>query len=427
MKRGIVVSLAGAAVLLSAGSPYAQEQPKAECCVGGGPQRMPAGSHIMRSPDGVSTIPFETFANHVVIPVEIEGKGPFRLIFDTGMPMEGIILFAGPRTKDLNLKGMTEVLVAACGPGDEKPVPSKMATGVALGFPGLDLTGQTVLFEPEKSVCGDHHPAEGIIGMALLDSFIVQIDYDRMVVNISEPGRLDSENWGDELPVTRNEMGHVVLACTATFKDGKSTPVRLTLDTGASHNVSFNAGSQPDIRVPKSAVKATIGISMLGKMEGYFGRVQSLRLGRFVLEDVVATFHPEEEERRGPFAAEKEGNLGSGVLSHFIVKYDLPHNRIFVRPSRRFDEPFEFNMAGLELWPTGDGALVIERVMPGSPADESGLAVGDHVTAIDGRPAADIDAGEIRETLIGEGKTLTMSVDRGGDQTEVRLTLRRLI
>jgi hypothetical protein len=385
------------------------------------PQTPSTGCGTITSPDGVATIPFEDFGNHVLIPVKVGGEGPYSLILDTGMPVGGVMLFSDLQIGNPGSPDRPKPQKA----GGPIPVsPESMRTGVELELPGVKLTDQVVMMMPGGGLFGGFHKGQGVIGAGLFDHFVVQIDYDRMVVRVHEPDNFEYTGAGQEIPVTRNDAGHVVVACEATLQDGKRVPLRLTLDTGAGHNVSLNAYSHEDITVPEGAVEHTLGRTVAGRIEGHIGRIRELRLGKYVLENIVASFRSIEYE--GPFVFEKEGNLGSGILSHFNVTYDLPNNRIFVQPSGRFNEPFEWSMLGLELEPE-EGALRVERIVPNSPAEEAGIGVGDRVISIDGRPAGEFNISSLRAALREEGKSVVLAVSRGGKNIEIRVRLRRLI
>ena len=114
-----------------------------------------------------------------------------------------------------------------------------------------------------------------------------------------------------------------------------------------------------------------------------------------------------------------------------ILPEHLFHRRMFLEPNRRFKEPFEHDMSGLEMR-RGRGAhaahLDVLRVHPGSPADEAGLRPGDRVTRIDGRAAADYDRAELEPLLRRENAVVKLSMVREGEKERtLSITLRRLI
>jgi serine protease Do len=69
------------------------------------------------------------------------------------------------------------------------------------------------------------------------------------------------------------------------------------------------------------------------------------------------------------------------------------------------------------------GAAVIDRVRPGSPADDAGIREGDRITAFDGEPVERIP--NLRHLLGRQyaGDEITLTVDRDGESLERQLTL----
>ena len=76
----------------------------------------------------------------------------------------------------------------------------------------------------------------------------------------------------------------------------------------------------------------------------------------------------------------------------------------------------------LDLAYTGPGARISE-VTSGGPAERAGLAGGDVVTAVDGRAVADATELVIAIRSSAPGDTVTLSVESGGRDRDVDVTL----
>jgi hypothetical protein len=363
----------------------------------------PPGEYEILSGERTVTLPFETSANWVLVPVSVNGSEPFRLILDTGMPMNGAILFDGPR--------------AQAAAGD--------ATNV-LELPGLRLTGQTVMVMPPPGRPGMKPPAaDGIIGLSLFGPFVVRIDYDAMTVTLTEAQAFVDPPGLAPIPLSFGPHGMVQAECRIEQADGQIVPALLVVDTGASHTVSLNVIPGSALALPEATVEVSLGMTYVGERMGRVGRVRSVRIGDFTLGGVVASFPSSPQEGVG--AVEKDGNLGSGILRRFTATYDYSRSRLFVEPNSRFDDAFEHEMSGMQVMRTTAGPLEVMRVVAGSPADEAGIAQGDTITAVDGTPAADLDWDDLFSRLRVEGSVMTFDVARGASERAVTLTLRRLI
>ncbi len=72
--------------------------------------------------------------------------------------------------------------------------------------------------------------------------------------------------------------------------------------------------------------------------------------------------------------------------------------------------------------PDAPATNTIEVVVEGSPADRAGVALGDRITAVDGRPTPDFDA--VRDALAGRaGETVALRLERDGGERELSVQL----
>jgi len=76
-----------------------------------------------------------------------------------------------------------------------------------------------------------------------------------------------------------------------------------------------------------------------------------------------------------------------------------------------------------QLGISAQGGIVIGAVQPGSPAATAGLQPGDVITAIDGQQIADESTLAQVLSTHKPGDTVSLSVERGGSQQNVQLTL----
>jgi carboxyl-terminal processing protease len=86
-------------------------------------------------------------------------------------------------------------------------------------------------------------------------------------------------------------------------------------------------------------------------------------------------------------------------------------------------------MSGMRLRAEGQDfkQLKLVRVVENSPALEAGLREGDLISAIDGRPAAELSLTEVARLFKQEGREYVLDIVRGEEKKQVKLKLRRLI
>ena len=123
----------------------------------------------------------------------------------------------------------------------------------------------------------------------------------------------------------------------------------------------------------------------------------------------------------------RDGNLGNGVLGRFNVTFDYAGKRMVLVPSRRFTEPVEWNMSGIQADPTEEGLMEVRQVLASSPASEAHVRAGDRAVKIDGESVSEANYYPPWERMKDEGRTVILSLRRGEKLLEVSLKLRLLV
>jgi carboxyl-terminal processing protease len=69
------------------------------------------------------------------------------------------------------------------------------------------------------------------------------------------------------------------------------------------------------------------------------------------------------------------------------------------------------------------------EVVPGTPAAQAGLAVGDRIVAVDGKTPAKLSLPDLRLKLreAPAGTPVELRIQRGGDERNVRMVLKDLV
>lgn len=112
------------------------------------------------------------------------------------------------------------------------------------------------------------------------------------------------------------------------------------------------------------------------------------------------------------------GNIGLG----FAVPVDIAER---VADALVAGRPVEFGYLGIEGGNavTGDAGALVASVVPGSPAADAGLEVGDLIVAIDGEDVTGFGDLGVMVRRHDPGEDLTLTVDRDGDEQDLTVTL----
>jgi hypothetical protein len=344
------------------------------------------------------------------------------MVFDTGMPSPGVLLYEGALVDSMRLAyGPVQVQVGGAGGGGSHQ--ARLATGVTLRAGALEVGGSIAsVMPPTPRMSGIH---DGIIGASLFQKLVVTLDHDRGVMVLTRREAFAPPRAAAEVPLeVKGRSAYVPVKLVGA--DGRATPLRVILDLGATHAISLNRRSDAAIVAPATSLHCRVGRGMSGVMTGRVGRVSGLELGGHRLANVVATFPDSAFESPRELDSEN-GNLGSGILGRFDVSLDSGGTRMFLVPNRKFAEPFEWDMTGAQFELTDGGEVRLAEVLPGSPAGEARLSPGDLLVAVDGRKAEPRNLLRTREIFRQAGREVSLTVRRDGRERVVKLRLRRLV
>jgi PDZ domain-containing protein len=301
--------------------------------------------------------------------------------------------------------------------------------GATIRMPGLELQDQMLTTLPLDNIeLQTGRPMDVIVGFALLSRVVVEIDYAARVLRFTDPAKFKPPARSEPLPLTfRQNLPYV--RATVEVPGRKPIAGEFVLDVGANSALAL----APDLverekllaAVPKTVPGRAGGVG--GHVENRVGRIDRLRIGAYAVERPVTTFRlpgPGAISARGTL-----GNIGAETLRRFDVTFDYARRRMWLTPNAALAEPFESDMTGLVTQVLADSArgLQILSLQDGSPASGAGLAAGDVIEAVDGRSIAELTPVGVREMFRKPETTYALTVRRGTERREVKLTTRRLI
>jgi len=375
------------------------------------------------------TIGFRLVKNLIVVPMTINGKGPFNFLLDTGI---GVCLITNPSLIDsLHLSGLRQMKITGFGQGNE--LSASVASGVTLRL------GRTVAHSMNVIILNEDllelsetlgMPVHGLIGYDFFDSFIVEIRYSaqRITLHRFSSGYIPERSTAVPISI---EDKKPYIESTAELDGKVYTALKMIVDTGAGHAVSLESYDDKPFIAPEKNIEANLGVGLLGPIHGHIGRIQSIKIGSYLFQNVVSSF-PEFQEviKRSGFP-DRHGNLGNPVLKRFRVTFDYSRKKMYLRPASNYKDPFEHDMSGLELVTRAPDfkRILVNRVESDSAADSAGLQVADEILSINFRPVREINMEEINSMFSSRaGRTFILYlINATGDRRFVMLKLKRRI
>jgi hypothetical protein len=362
-----------------------------------------------------TTFPFQLVNNHIYADVKINGKGPYTFIFDTG----GLNLVTPALAQQLGLTVKGDMDGRGAGTGTMKAGFTKVSR-VDLGQAAI--TDQSFMTMPLDSMANIEGMAmPGMIGFETFRRFVTRVDYGNRTITLIDPKDFDPKDAGTAVPIAFDGNSIEIEGSYAGI------PGRFTIDTGARSSLMLDTPFVDKNNLHNASVKgeeATTGWGVGGPTKAFVMHGDLLKMGTV---DVPHPLVLLSTSKAGADADDQlAGNIGGGVLKRFVVTFDYERSTMYLKPiAGTVDDLDTFDRSGLWINRDAEGFKVVD-VTAKSPAADAGLANGDVVTAIDGKPATSIALPDIRKRLRNEkpGTVVTLAVKGKGD---VKVTLRDLV
>ncbi|HZZ68085.1 MAG TPA: aspartyl protease family protein, partial [Phenylobacterium sp.] len=378
------------------------------------PRTPPTGGSIVGGAAS-TTVPFRLLNNHVYAQAMVEGKGPYTFIVDTG----GHTLLSSRIVHDAGLKPVGVSVETGAGEGHST---SGFVHYNQIAIGGVRLKNQIGFASEIYDESIEGIPVDGMVGFELVRRMVTTIDYGRHTITFTDPARFKPSPalgvavpfvFYDHLP---NVRGSVL-----------GLPAHFDIDTGSRSQIDFTSpfvkAQNLKSRFSKGA-SAVVGWGVGGPSRSYMVRLAALKLGPVEVKGVAAGL----AEDKGGSGADPnyDGNVGSGLLKQFVVTFDYAHQVMYLkRITPTPPDVGTFDRSG--LWINAkDGGYAVTDVAKGSAGADAGIAVGDVIVAIDGKPVAPEGLADARRMLRASpvGTKVRFDVRRGTQTRPVTLTLR---
>ena len=374
-----------------------------------------------------AVVPMILQRNLLVVSLRLNGCGPYNFLLDTGVGTS--LLTSSSLADSLGLRHGEQYRVIGAG-GVNTGLLAYQTDSVRVTMPGVVAPRMTwlVLADNLLDLSGFvGMRIHGILGSELFRSFVVTLHIEEGRLILQDPATYAApkgRKWSS-LPLSL-EKNKAYITVPVQVSDSLTLPLKLVLDTGASHALSLELSSDERLHGPEQRLPADLGRGLGGIVRGYLGRVPVLQLGRYTMRSVL-TSYPDAADVHGRTDVSRNGNIGYELLKRFSTVIDYPHHRLLLRPNGHYREPFEHDMCGIDLLATGPNfrRYLIIRVMPDSPAALAGLQADEELLSINFQAVSEYSLTELSRIMHSQdGRTLLMVLRR--PDGELHTTMVRL-
>lgn len=284
---------------------------------------------------------------------------------------------------------------------------AELVSGVTIKVGEVELRDMTVALLDLKPIAAAlGRPLPAVLGKEVLNALTVQLDFAGKTITFHDPARFQPAAGFVPVPVSNVSGLHAI---PASIEGGK--PVLLDFDLGNGQPLLvFPSYWKPQGMLANRATSKTLSGAVGGMRTRNVAVVKTLTLAGVTLRDIPATFGDDDNSAFN--VGHTGGNIGMPILGRFDLITDYARNRILLKPRPdAIDAPFPKDRSGL-VARFASGAFNVGFVAPGSPAETAGLKTGQVITAVNGRPAAELGVAgltALRTAPAGQPLSVTLS------------------
>ncbi len=359
----------------------------------------------------ITTFPFIQYPGGEIL---IEAKfdtisTPFYFVLDTG---SGGISLDSATCSEFKIRTQeTDTTIAGIG-GVRKV---HYVFDRSLSFPGLKMDSLNFHinnYEMLSAVYGQK--IDGIIGYSFFSQYIVKINYDSLQIEVYSIGKMKYPQGSHTLhpAFTSLPVQYVKL------QDRRKIGYNFYFDTGAGLCLLLNKRFATDSSVLKKKRRpvVTSAEGLLGSTPMKLTVIKKMKLGKYTFRQVPTYIYDDEYNVTSyPFTA---GLIGSEIFRRFNLIINYSAREINLLPNRFFNEPFDYSYTGMRMYLI-DNKILIQEIVPGSPAEKSGLRVDDEVVAVGNNFTYNIRS--LRHDLQEANSNIRMIIRRNGELENVML------
>jgi hypothetical protein len=410
------------------------------------------------------SIPFQLINNLVFIPLNVNG---LELTFLVDSGVEETVLFSLEDKKGVSLKNVEKVSLR--GLGSEEAIEGLKSEGNLLEVKGMKSNKHLLYIILDQDFNMSSHvgiPVNGIIGYSLFENNLVEINYSKKRVLFykdNKRNRRRIERKYDKVAISIERAKPYVTAIVVL--DSATIPAKLLVDVGNSDAIWLFQNSALSLNIPKKNFEDYLGRGFSGDVEGKRARISEFAISKFKFFNPIAAFPDSSSLRHVKLVPDRLGSVGGEILKRFSIVFDYTNQNMFLRKNSDFYAPFHYNKSGIEITHSGvqwvqetvrlqTVPVVVDHTIPrenettsdfkykfqlkpifqianirkNSPAENSGLQIGDIIKTVNGKQAYKYSLQELNSLLrTEEEKWITVEVERKNQILKFRFLLKNIL
>ena len=369
-------------------------------------------------------IPFEYHQGFIVVDVVFQNMLPLKFILDTGA--ENTILLKTAYAEVMKIPYHKKIHLL--GSDMKQDVMAYISNGVFLQLANTKtIRHNIVVLETEHIYLEEFlgTKIDGILGAEFFKGLVIRIDYRRNQLTLYDPARFDDKKLNKYLAFDVEILSSKpYVNCSVEVMQGKKANVKLLLDTGAGLTALFHNDTDTLLELSGQVIKGNLGKGLGGSIEGYSGKIHSLRLGDLEFNNMISSFQSLNDIVIDAQDITKNGLIGNLLLERFDVIIDFTKHKLYLKPEKEYNKEFSFDKSGMSIFAFGENfnQYYVKYVVDNSPAAAVDIRPGDVILKVGCWSAKWYNLKRISRKFMGKaGKEITLTLQR--DKEKIKRTI----
>lgn len=278
-------------------------------------------------------IPFQLINNKTILPVKVGDSRELRIILDSGMGWDGLIIMNPGLRDSIKLINPQEANLGGAGSGNSQP--AFVSDSMSFIISKTEFQNQRIVV-----LTSDHYKGilnDGVVGYSLFGHYLMEIDYDNLTISLYPPGRKTIDNSWTEIPVTFNERNIPCIDVLVSIEGEAPVPLNCYIDYASSESIEFLMKPGQKFSSPDSTEEYYLGRGLSGDIYGRRGKISRVVFGPYEIMNLYAAFAPAEvrSKQRGADAV-----VANNLLRRFNLIFDYSNKKFFIKPNSHFKGQF---------------------------------------------------------------------------------------
>jgi len=376
-------------------------------------------------------IPLDVNGVHPFLQVQVNDSEPLWFILDTGA---SVTVLDNQVAADLGFISAGTIMARGAGEGRAA---ASFIQDASFQIPGVEVTGQTVAVIALADILEGRagRRVDGVLGYDFISRFVVEVDYWNDTLHLYDRKSYQYDGAGERIPI-RLVGHHPHCDAVITVHGRGPIPCNFMIDTGSGMAISVNHGFSIDNDLVSTLPKKVLfsgGFGIGGESTSYLGRIEGLKLGELEFAEPPCSFDETggvSRDQGAGTAATTAGDIGGLILEQCTVIFDYERHRMILEPNPGFASAINLDMSGVTFTTGGRGdwsTFTVLHIIPGSTADRADLREDDIIISVDGKPAQEFRAIDLRNLFREEGRQVTVGIKRAEETFEKTLRLEPII